>query len=138
MAWRWTALETSIIATFGVPGGGDYSSLMAPTNNRIMKVNTAGIITTFAGGNVPPVAGNNFFGDGGLAISAGLNYPSSMAVDGDGNLYFADNGNNRIRKVTDGIITTIADNGTAPSKTGDAMMSGTRLPLLPESGSASV
>ena len=50
---------------------------------------------------------------GGLAVSAQLSSPSVVAVDTDGNLYIADTGNNRIRKVTpDGLISTIAGTGT--------------------------
>jgi sugar lactone lactonase YvrE len=69
----------------------------------------AGIISTFAGtGN----AGSA--GDGGLAKNADLNSPSGVAVDGAGNVYIADAGNNRIRKVSPGgMITTVAGNLTA-------------------------
>ena len=73
-------------------------------NNSIRKVNTLGVIST--------VAGNGAFGysgDGGAATSAQLNYPTSVKVDSSGNLYIADNGNNRYRKVNAlGIITTMA------------------------------
>ena len=61
------------------------------------------------------VAGNGtagFSGDGGLAASAELNTAESVAVDAAGNLYIADFMNNRIRKVTKGVIATIAGNGT--------------------------
>jgi uncharacterized protein (TIGR03437 family) len=82
-------------------------------DNRIRKVSN-GIITTVAGSN-----SSNYSGDGGLAISAGLNTPSSVAVDAGGNIYIADSGDYRIRKVTpDGNITTIAGNGT-PDNSGD-------------------
>ena len=69
----------------------------------------AGIINTFAG------SGNSgFSGDGGQAKYADLNFPSGVAVDGAGNVYIADSGNNRIRKVSSaGIITTVAGNLTA-------------------------
>jgi uncharacterized protein (TIGR03437 family) len=63
-------------------------------------------------GNVSVIAGNGnyrFSGDGGPASSAVLNNPKSVAVDASGNLFIADTGNNRVRKVTpDGIITTVA------------------------------
>jgi uncharacterized protein (TIGR03437 family) len=79
-------------------------------NNRIRKINSSGIISTVAGG-----ANEGFSGDGGSAVSASLNIPSDVAVDGAGNLYIADAGNNRIREVNStGVITTIAgtdDNG---------------------------
>lgn len=77
-------------------------------NQRIRKVDTRGIITTVAGnGKV------GFYGDGGAATSAKLNYPYGITVDGVGNLYIADYSNNRIRKVdTAGKITTVAGNGT--------------------------
>ncbi|MDA0746243.1 MAG: hypothetical protein O2954_06975 [bacterium] len=78
-------------------------------NNRIRKVDAnTGIISTVAGnGN----QGDS--GDGGLATQAFLSYPSSVVVDQTGNLYIADSGNNRIRKVdaNTGIISTIAGNG---------------------------
>jgi DNA-binding beta-propeller fold protein YncE len=70
-------------------------------------INPGGIITTVAGD-----ATGGFSGDGGPAVSASINIPSDVAVDGAGNLYIADAGNNRIRKVAPtGVITTIA--GTA-------------------------
>ncbi len=77
-------------------------------NNRIRKINTAGIITTIAGTGV---AGYN--GDNMLATAAQLNYPTSIIIDETGNIYFPDDHNFRIRKInTSGIITTIAGNGT--------------------------
>jgi uncharacterized protein (TIGR03437 family) len=61
-----------------------------------------------------------FFGDGGPATNADLQSPTGVIVDGAGNLYIADQGNYRIRKVdTAGIISTVAGNGGAlPSPDG--------------------
>jgi sugar lactone lactonase YvrE len=76
-------------------------------NNRIRKVSTAGTITTVVGSGGP---GNS--GDGGLATSAQLYYPTGIAVDGSGDLFIADSNNNRVREVnTAGIISTVAGNG---------------------------
>jgi len=76
-------------------------------NNRIRRVDAGGIITTVAGNGI-----QGYGGDGGLATSAELNYPAGVAFDASGNLYIADNGNNRIRRVdTGGVITTVAGNG---------------------------
>ena len=75
-------------------------------NNRIRKV-ANGIITTVAGNGTP-----GFSGDNGPATSAQLNGPAGVAVDSAGNLNIADGGNNRIRKVSNGVITTVAGNGT--------------------------
>jgi sugar lactone lactonase YvrE len=77
-------------------------------NERICKVGTNGILTTVAG-----KGGYGYTGDGGPATNATLNYPDGLAVDAAGNLFFADSSNYRIRKVgTNGIITTVAGNGT--------------------------
>jgi uncharacterized protein (TIGR03437 family) len=66
------------------------------------------VLTTVAGGTF------GFSGDGGPATKAALYFPSGVAVDSVGNLYFADKGNNRVRKVdTKGVITTFAGTGTA-------------------------
>ena len=62
------------------------------------------------------VAGNGSFGyagDNGPAAGAKLEYPSGVAVDAAGNLYIADAANNRIRKVSNGAIATVAGSGTA-------------------------
>jgi gliding motility-associated-like protein len=78
-------------------------------NNRVRKVNTAGIITTIAGTGTAA-----YSGDGGQATAAEINGPWGIVFDATGNLYIADMYNNRIRSVnTAGIITTIAGNGTA-------------------------
>ncbi len=65
-------------------------------NNRVRKVDTAGIITTIAGSGL---TGNNI-GDGGPATSALLLGPAGVAFDAAGNLYIADNGHGAVRKVT--------------------------------------
>jgi len=75
-------------------------------NFRIRKV-TNGVITTVAGNGT-----QGFSGDGGPATNAQLNFPGSVAVDSAGNLYFADYDNFRIREVSNGVITTVAGNGT--------------------------
>jgi sugar lactone lactonase YvrE len=84
-------------------------------NQRIRKVSTNGIITTVAGNGT-----YYYSGDGGAATNAGLSFPSGVAVDANGNLFIADNGNNVIRKVSaNGIISTVAGNGYgAPSSSG--------------------
>ena len=85
-------------------------------NQRIRKVTLDGIITTVAGNGYHNGYANvgGYSGDGGPAASAELNDPIGVAVDGSGNLYIADQGNNRIRKVTPGgTITSVAGTGTA-------------------------
>jgi trimeric autotransporter adhesin len=64
-------------------------------NNRICKITPAGIISTVAGNGT-----KGYSGDGSAATAAQLNRPIDVAVDSQGNLYIADLGNNRIRKVT--------------------------------------
>ena len=76
-------------------------------NNRVRKVSN-GVITTVAGNGTA-----GFSGDNGPATSAQLSNPLSVAVDPAGNLYIGDSGNRRIRKVSNGVITTVAGNGTA-------------------------
>jgi len=75
-------------------------------NNRIRKVSN-GVITTVAGSGTL-----GFNGDNGPATSAQLSNPLSVAVDSGGNLYIADSGNRRVRKVSNGVITTVAGSGT--------------------------
>jgi sugar lactone lactonase YvrE len=78
------------------------------SNNRIRKVDSQGMIATIAGMGLP-----EFGGDFGPATGSFLKYPFGIDLDARGNLYIADRGNNRIRKVdTQGIITTVAGDGT--------------------------
>src|ERR1019366_7208507 len=73
-------------------------------NNRILKVDTNGVISTVAGSGTA-----GFDGDGAAATNTALNAPSGGAVDATGNLFIADYGNNRIRRVdASGSITTFA------------------------------
>ena len=103
---------TAIAATFFLPiavaADGKGNIYILDTNNTVRKINAAGIISAYAGNGI---AGYN--GDGIPAVSAKLNQANGIAVDHIGNLYIADYGNNRIRKVdTAGIISTIAGNGS--------------------------
>ena len=78
------------------------------SNNRVRKINPAGIITTIAG-----VGTQGFSGDGAAANQAMMDEPASVILDPAGNLYIADSGNNRIRKIsiTNGYIQTVAGTG---------------------------
>jgi hypothetical protein len=82
------------------------------TTSSIREVSASGIITTIAGGGL---AGES--GDGGPASAALIDYPQSIALDTNGDIYFSEIMNNRIRKIYfDGgirMINTIAGNGTA-------------------------
>ena len=76
-------------------------------NNRIRKVNTTGIITTFAG-----TGGSGHIGDNGAATAAEIGAVLGLAADNSGNIFISDGYNNIIRKVDPaGIITTYAGNG---------------------------
>ncbi len=84
-------------------------------NQRIRKISPSGTITTVAGNGLL-----GYSGDGGSAVDARLNMPTDVAVDENGNLYIADSGNHRIRRVgSDGAISTFAGNGI-PAFSGDA------------------
>jgi len=63
-------------------------------NNRIRKIDTSGIMSTFAGNGTA-----GFGGDGGSATAAELSFPSDVKADASGNIYISDWNNGRIRKV---------------------------------------
>ncbi|MBV8729572.1 MAG: hypothetical protein JO336_07165, partial [Acidobacteriia bacterium] len=83
-------------------------------NSRIRKIDTKSIIHTFAGSGAI-----GFGGDGSPAVAAVFNFPTGIAIDSQGNMYIADSGNARIRKISSsGTVSTIAGNGTV-SYSGD-------------------
>ena len=79
------------------------------SNQRVVKVSAAGVVTSVAGTGTAGYNGDNI-----AASTARLSAPARIAFDPAGNLYIADSGNNRIRKVNPaGVITTVAGTGTA-------------------------
>ena len=101
-----TAAQIGSIQGVAMDGKGNLY-LSDTDNNRVRKVDPGGIITTIAGTGTA-----GFSGDGGPATSAQLNLPYGLAVDSARNLYIADLGNNRVRRVgPDGTIVTIAGTG---------------------------
>jgi RHS repeat-associated protein len=89
-------------------------------NHRIRKIDPNGIITTVAGNGT-----QGFSGDNGPATSARLNKPSGIAVDNAGNLYIADSGNYKVRKVdTNGIITSVTGSSLFYDENGQPVGSG--------------
>ncbi len=78
-------------------------------NNRVRKIDSAGVITTVAG-----TGASGYSGDGGSAVHAQLNMPSGLAVDAVGNLYVADNRNHSVRRIDPaGVVTTVAGTGVS-------------------------
>ena len=87
--------------------GASNSYIADANNNRVRKIDNSGVITTIAGTGVA-----NYSGDGGLAVSANIDYHIDVSLDAAGNIYIADANNNRIRKISPtGTITTIAGTG---------------------------
>lgn len=110
--------------------GANYTSLAIDTDgylyvteqitHRVYKIDVStGVLTVLAGHFMGENFPGGFEGDGGPATQATLHLSNEMedgiTIDGAGNVYFYDSGNNRIRKVDaeTGIITTVAGNGTA-------------------------
>jgi hypothetical protein len=137
-----TAIGTGTAGTTGDGGAAGSCEMEAPNGiacdlsgnlyicdgsiaNTIRAVNQQGttqslLNISIGAGDIATVAGNGihgFSGDGGAAISAKLEISSNVSVDFAGNLWIADY-SGRIRKVTAGIINTVAGNGTLGS-TGD-------------------
>jgi uncharacterized protein (TIGR03437 family) len=93
--------------------GGGHIYIADTGNQRVRELLPDGTITTVAGNGVQGAAG-----DGGAAISAQLSLPAGVTLDAAGNIYIADQGNNRVRMVsTNGTISTFA--GAATFALGD-------------------
>jgi trimeric autotransporter adhesin len=101
-------------ATFNIPSGIALDHIgniyVADSgNNVIRKIDTSGIVTTFAGTGT-----GSYTGDGGPAASATFFGPVGLAIDAGGNIYVADHINNVVRKInTSMIVSTFAGTGTA-------------------------
>jgi len=113
--------QPSSIASDGA--GNLYIADSGSTHNQIRMVCASATSATIYGTSCPGpgilvriagTGGPGYSGDGGPASAATLNGPSGIAVDGAGNLYIADTGNNVIRKIdaTTGLITTVAGSPT--------------------------
>jgi sugar lactone lactonase YvrE len=103
----------AISAALSSPEGGivvdRLGNILFADSHAIRKISLDGTITAFAG-----ISGSmgGFSGDGGPGTAAQMFSPHGLAVDSAGNLFVADSGNNRIRKITpDGLISTVAGNG---------------------------
>ena len=105
---------SGVNARFYNPGGvaldGSGNVYVADSyNHTIRKITSGGLVTTFAG-----TAGSPGSADG-TGSAARFYYPFGVAVDGSGNVYVADNGNNTIRKITSGgVVSTLAGTAGAP------------------------
>lgn len=98
------ATEARLNQPFGVAADSAGNIYIADTGtNRIRRIDSRGVITTFAG-----TGAAGYTGDGGVSISAELSGPSSVAFDSAGNLLVTDTGNNAIRSISPaGLIATV-------------------------------
>ena len=101
------ARNASLFLPTGVAVDSEGNVYISEYGNRIRKVSTDGTITSVAGSGK-----QGFSGDGGSALDASFNRPYSIAVDKSA-IYVADRDNNRVRKISGGIVTTIAGDGRA-------------------------
>lgn len=108
------AVQESLFTPAGVAVGPDGNIYIADLqNNRIRRVSPPGCSPATC--VIDTVVGNGsrtFSGDGGPALQAGITKPSDVAFDSAGNMLICDRGNNRIRRVVNGVITTIAGGGS--------------------------
>lgn len=97
------ATEAQLDHPWGIALDGNGNVYITVGPSVVRRIDSSGVITTIAGsGRV------GYAGDGGPALQARLNSPEHVAVDGEGNVYIEDTGNNCIRMVdSNGVITTI-------------------------------
>jgi sugar lactone lactonase YvrE len=107
------AIAANLHCPLGLAIGPDGAFSFADhVNNRIRRIDAAGIITTVVGSGATGVDQGSYSGDGGPATAATISEPYGVAFDRAGNLYISDRDNDRIRKVDPtGVISTIAGNG---------------------------
>ncbi len=104
------ATDAGISDVHGIAADGNGNVYIADTSNsRVRKIDSKGVITTFAGDGTP-----GFSGDGAAASKAKVWFPAGLALDSAGNLYVADYGNSTVRKIaaSGGTISTIAGTGS--------------------------
>jgi trimeric autotransporter adhesin len=119
------AVGAWLFSPHGVALGSSGNLYIADTGNFRVRMVSNGIISTVAGGG-------DTVGDNGPAAGAWLDYPAGVAVDPSGAVYIMDSENHRLRKVSNGVIATVAGSGT-PGCTGDnGPASGAQLGSLPQ------
>ena len=113
------ATSAELKNAFGVAVDNHFNLYIADTGDNVVRevLASTGDIETVAGNGTVCANPASTCGDGGSATSAQLNAPHGVAVDSSGNIYIADTGDNKIRKVAAGTITTIAGNGSACTST---------------------
>ena len=122
------ATAAELNAPTSVAIGTDGTLYIADTGNERIRAVKGGTISTFAGNGA-----RGFSGDGGPATSASLNHPVALALDSTGALLVCDEGNERIRRVSAGQISTIAGTGRKASRATAALQPPLSLTSLPES-----
>ena len=109
------AANASFYSATGIAVDDTGNVYVSDAAGSVRKINTSGIITTVAGNNT-----FGFTGDNGPATAAQFYGPNDVSVDHSGNLFIADLGNNRIRKVDAlGVISTVAGCDTIAAYGGD-------------------
>jgi uncharacterized protein (TIGR03437 family) len=101
------AASAELLGPYGVAVGPAGDLYISDTGNNVIRKVSNGVITTVAGSGTP-----GYSGDNGPATGARLSTPLGIALDSGGNLYIADEGNSVVRKVSNGVIATVAGNGT--------------------------